>query len=141
MPRYYEDVEPGDELGSCEKIATRHAVAEFCEVWGTPAAARFTDDGAAQKEGLPSAIVPGIMSMAYMAQLLSRWADGGLLKSLDVVFRQTVLHEQSLQLVGVVTDKAQDSHGSHVTCDVYILSADGERLVGGKAIVLLPNRP
>ena len=134
-------MERGDGLGPYEKIATRHAVADFCEIWGAPAATRFTDDGAAQKEGLPNAIVPGIMSMAYMTQLLSHWADGGLLKSLDVIFRQTVPHEQPLQLVGVVTDKTQGTHESHVTCDVYVLSADGERLVGGKAVVLLPNRP
>ncbi|MDO8750532.1 MAG: hypothetical protein Q7K03_05255 [Dehalococcoidia bacterium] len=43
-------------------------------------------------------------------------------------------HPQTISLVGVVTDKNQ------VECDVYIQNAHGDRLVGGKATVVLPRR-
>ncbi len=140
MPRYYDQVELGDELGPVEKVATDQAVIDFCELWGNAGVGRFTDNEYARNEGLPGAIVPGIMNIAYMAQVVSQWAEGGSLKKLDVVFRQMVPHEQPLRLVGVVTDKNQVDGENQVECDVYMENADGERLVGGKATVVLPAR-
>ena len=144
MPRYYDEVELGDELAPVERVATDQAVLDFCKVWIDPRTGgftgRFTDDEAARAEGLPGAMVPGIMSMAYMAQFLSRWAEGGSLKKLDVVFRQVVLHEQPLRLVGVVTDKNRVGDENLVECDVSLENADGERLVSGQGTVGLPGR-
>ena len=140
MPRYYDQVELGDELAPVEKVATDQAVSDFCDMWGNPGNPRFIDNEAAKSEGLPGAMVPGIMIMAYMTQFLSHWAEGGSLKKLDAVFRQVVLHEQPLRLVGVVTDKNRVEGENQVECDVYIENADGERLVGGKATVVLPDR-
>ena len=142
MPRFYDQVEMGDELGPVEKVATDQAVIDFCNVWEFPRARRrtFTDHEASRSEGLPGAILPGIMSMAYVAQLLSQWAEGGSLKKLDVVFRQVVLHEQPLRLGGVVTDKNRVGTENQVECDVYMENAGGERLVDGKGTVVLPDR-
>ena len=137
MTRYYEQVEMGDALDPTQKEVTDQMVLDFCQVWATGGGGgtgRFTDHEAAKKEGLPGAIVPGIMSMSYIAQYLTGWADGGQLKKLDVVFRQPVLHPQTISLVGVITDKNQ------VECDVYIQNSTGDRLVGGKATVVLPAR-
>ena len=139
MTRYYEQVELGDELDPVDKVATDQSVADFCVAWGSPGAPRFTDHEASKKDGLPGAIVPGIMSMAYMAQFLSHWAEGGLVKKLDVVFRQPVPHEP-LRLVGVVTDMNQVDGENQVECDVYIETPDGNRLVGGKATLVLPGK-
>lgn len=144
MPRYYDEVEMGDELAPVERVATDQAVLDFCKLWIDLRiggfAGRFTDNEVAKAEGLPGAMVPGTMSMAYMAQFLSRWAEGGSLKKLDVVFRQVVLHEQPLRLVGVVTDKNQVGDENQVECDVYLENADGERLVSGQGTVVLPGR-
>ena len=140
MPTYYDEVEVGDELGPLEKVATDQAVIDFCEMWGNQGIGRFTDHDAAKAEGLPGAIVPGAMSIAYLANLLSQWADGGSLKKLDVVFRQVVPHEQPIWLVGVVTDKNQVDSEDQVECDVYLENSDGERLVGGTATVVLSAR-
>ena len=141
VTRDYDQVEMGDELVPAEKEVTDQMVLDFCAVWGSGGGtARFTDHEAARKEGLPQAIVPGIMSMNYMAQFLAGWADGGLVKKLDVVFRQPVVHPQTISLVGVVTDKNQVGGENQVECDVYIQNAHGDRLVGGKATVVLPGR-
>jgi len=142
VPRFYDQVEMGDELGPVEQLATDQAVIDFCNVWEFPHARRrtFTDDEVAKSEGLPGAILPGIMSMAYVAQFLSQWAEGGSLKKLDVVFRQVVLHEQPLRLAGVVTDKNRVGTENQVECDVYMENAGGERLVDGKGTVVLPDR-
>ena len=140
MTRYYDDVEMGDDMEPEELVATDAAVEEFCEVWGNPGAGRFTDNEAAKSEGLHGAIVPGILSMAYMARFVTRWAEGGSLKKLDVVFRQMVFHEIPLRLVGVITDKNELDGENQVECDIYLETADGDRLVGGKATAVLPSK-
>ena len=143
MTRYYDSVDMGDELAPVQREVSDQMVLDFCAVWSTGGGAglgRFTDHEAAKKEGLPGAIVPGIMSMNYMAQFLADWADGGSLKKLDVVFRQPVVHPQTISLVGVITDKNQVGGENLVECDVYLQTAQGDRLVGGKATVVLPTR-
>ncbi len=143
MPRYYEEVEIGDELGPLEKVVNRDAVIEFSSIWGGQGKGRgfFTDPEAAEREGLPGVIVPGPMSMAFMAQLLTSWADGGWIRKLDVVFRQPVPHDTPLRVVGVVTDKFQEGGEGLVECDVYLENGERERLVGGQAVVILPTGP
>ncbi len=141
MTRYYDQVEMGDDLEPAEKEVSDQMVLDFCAVWSTGGGGgmgRFTDHEAAKKEGLPGAIVPGIMSMSYIAQYLAGWAEGGQVKKLDVVFRQPVVHPQTISLVGVITDKNQVGDENQVECDVYIQNDRGDRLVGGKATVVLP---
>ncbi len=143
MARYYDRVEVGDELAPLEKEISRQAALDFCKVWAGPtgpALGRFTDEAAAKKEGLAGPILPGIMSMSLMANFLDQWAEGGKVKKLDVVFRQPVVHPQTLRLVGVVTDKNQTGGENQVECDVYLETPQGDRLVGGKATVLLPTQ-
>ena len=142
MPRYYEDVEIGDELGPQERTVTTDSVREFETALGRDTQpGYFTDPKVAKRQGLPDVIVPGPMSMALMNQLLSNWAAGGWVKKLDVVFRQTVPQNRLLRVRGVVTDKNHVDGESRVECDVYVESEEGDRLVGGQAIILLPTKP
>ena len=70
MP-YYDEIELGDEIGPIEKVATDDEVSNFCHVWGAPTPNRFTNADVAAKSGMKETIVPGIMTMAMMAQLLT----------------------------------------------------------------------
>ena len=138
---YYEDIDLGDEIGPVEKSITDEMVESFCEVWGSGRGpSRFTSEEIAKRDRLPGPIVPGTMSMALMAQLLTDWSPGVILKHLDVVFRQPVLH-QPVTLTAVITDKREEDGENLVECDVTLSTEDRGRLVGGKAILALPNRP
>jgi acyl dehydratase len=137
---YIEDVELGGEIGPLETVATDERVAAFCLVWGQSKASRFTDDEAAKSVGLPGPIVPGIMSMAMMTRLLTDWAGPDRLKDLDLVFRQPVPHNKPLKISATVTDTRQENGENLVECDIMLTGAQGERHVGGKAILALPNR-
>ena len=139
MP-YYEDVELGDQIGPVETVATDEAVAGFCDVWKPPAPNRFTDEQTALDSGMPGTIVPGIMAMAMMAQLLTDWAGPDAIRDLDVVFRQPVPHNRPLTLEATITDLRQEDGRNLAECDILMLGAQGERHVGGKAIVSLPSR-
>ena len=135
--RYYEDIELGDEIGPMEKYITDEEVAAFCRLWGAPVPNRFTDEESATQVNLSWPIVPGIMSMAIMSQVFTSW-EGVALKHLDVVFRQPVPHAL-VAITAIVTDKREED-GEHLAeCDVYLSTEENGRLVGGKAIIVLPS--
>ncbi len=139
MP-YFEDVELGDEIGPLETVATDEEVISFCRVWSNTEPNRFTDQAMAEEAHLPGPIVPGIMSMGIMARLLTDWAGPEALKDLDLVFRQPVPHNKPLTISATITDTRQDAGENLVECDVLMTGAQGERYIGGKAIVALPSR-
>ena len=143
MPLNFEDIEVGEELGPVDKVVSSKDVEEFTRIQREDGSAPsfFTDDEAAHRAGLPGKIVPGPICMAFMAQLLVGWSDGGWVRKLDVVFRQTVPHNTPLRVVGVVTDKYQVDDKGHIECDIYVESEEGGQLVGGQAVVVLPIGP
>ena len=137
MPSF-KDVELGDQIGPLETEATDEGVISFCRVWDNPMPNRFTDSETAKRVGLPGPIVPGIMAMAIITRLLTDWAGPECLKDLDVVFRQPVPHHQPLTVSAIVTDTRQEGGENLVECDVMLTGSQGERYVGGKAILALP---
>ncbi len=137
MPSF-NDVELGDQIGPLETEATDEGVISFCRVWDNPMPNRFTDPESAKRVGLPGPIVPGIMAMAIITRLLTDWAGPESLKDLDVVFRQPVPHNQPLTVSATITDTRREDGENLVECDVMLTGSQGERYVGGKAIIALP---
>lgn len=136
----FEDVQLGDEIGPLETQATDAGVAGFCTAWGNPMPNRFTDRSAAESVRLPFPIVPGVMTMALMARLLTDWAGPDALKDLDLVFRQSIPHDRPLKISATITDTRQQNGENLVECDILMTSPEGDRYVGGKAIVALSSR-
>jgi acyl dehydratase len=139
-PLYYDDVEMGDEMGPLLKKPTLEQVKAFCRAYGVEEPNRFTDLKAAREEGVPHLIIPGVMSMAYLSQLVTDWAPNITLKRLDVIFRGPVHHETDLHCKGLITDKEVRDGENCVECDLYIEDAEGTRFVTGKATVVVPSR-
>ena len=139
MPSF-EEVELGDEIGPLETEVTDESVVTFCQLWDNSFPNRFTDRDTAEQAGLPGPIVPGIMAMGIMTKLLTGWGGPNSLKDLDVVFRQPMPHHQPITISATVTDTRQQDGENLIECDVMMTGAQGERYVGGKAIVALPSR-
>ena len=59
---YFEDLEPGDEVGPLAKTPTREQIREYASL-STLSQGRFSSDEDAKGEGLQGMIVPGNMSM------------------------------------------------------------------------------
>lgn len=128
----FEDVELGDELPTEHPDISMPRVFEFTDaahmVWP-----RFRDHDAAKKEGLPGALVPGIMSQALLAAMIHRWAPGCRILSLDTVFRGHVVVDTTPTLSGAVTDV--DTDARVVEVDLTLTAADGRTGVMGTAKV------
>ena len=132
--RRYEDVEIGDELPELKPDVSMDKVRAFCRAAGnyTP---RFTDHERARKQGLDSAIVPGIMSQALLAANIHAWAEGAQVLSIDTVFRAPIPVDSHPLFHGVVTNT--DEGERVVELDLTIVNEAGETRVLGTARVRL----
>ena len=84
------DVEFGEELPVFDPDTSLDNVKKFAIAagWNGP---RFTDHEAARDEGLPGALVPGIMSQGFLAAMIHRWAPDAEVQVVDTVFRAPVI--------------------------------------------------
>jgi acyl dehydratase len=133
--QHLSDVNFGEELPVFDPDTGIDNVRRFCKAagWMGP---RFTDHEAAKKEGLPGALVPGIMSQGFLAAMIHRWAPAGTITSIDTVFRAPVIVDQQYHIKGVVTDIDEDS--GQVEIDLTVVNDAGETRVFGTATVMVP---
>ena len=130
------DVEFGETLPVFDPDTRLANVARFVEAahWNGP---RFTDHEAARAEGLPGALVPGIMSQGFLAAMIHRWAPTAEILYVDTVFRAPVIVDQPCHINGVVTDL--DEATGEVEIDLTVTNDAGETRVFGTARARLPN--
>jgi acyl dehydratase len=128
----YEDVELGDDLPTEHPDVSMEMVRKFADAARQPFG-RFIDHEAARAEGLPGALVPGIMSQGLLAAMIHRWAPGCRILKLDTVFRSPVLVDTKPTISGAVTGTDDEARTAEV--DLTILAEDGRTGVLGTAIV------
>ena len=130
------DVEFGETLPVFDPDTRVDNVARFVKAahWAAP---RFTDHEAARAEGLPGALVPGIMSQGFLAAMIHRWAPKAEIQYVDTVFRAPVIVDQPCHINGVVTDI--DEATGEVEIDLTVTNDAGETRVFGTARAKLPN--
>lgn len=132
QPRAFEDVELGDDLPEFEPDVSMDTVRRFARAAGMYTA-RFTDHEGARKQGLPGAIVPGIMSQALLAAMIHRWAPGCHIQKIDTVFRAPIVVDSCPRCRGVVTDVDDDNHS--VQIDLTVVNEQDETRIIGTATV------
>ena len=130
------DVEFGEELPAFEPDTTLTNVKRFATAagWDGP---RFTDHEYARKEGLPGALVPGIMSQGFLSAMIHNWAPSAEVQSIDTVFRAPCIVDQKYFITGIVTDIEEDS--GQVEIDLTVTNEAQETRVFGTAKVVIPS--
>ena len=129
------EVEFGEDLPVFDPDTSLENVIRFTEAagWRGP---RFTDHEAARKEGLPGALVPGIMSQGFLAAMIHRWAPAARIEEVDTIFRAPVIVDQTYHINGVVTDI--DTDAGRIEVDLTVTNDKDETRVFGTAKVRLP---
>ena len=135
-PRFFEDIELGDEIAASQPDVTMENVKRFCHA-AKHVFERFVDHDAARKEGFPGAIVPGIMSQGLLAAMIHQWAPGCTITSIDTVFRGSLIVDSKITMTGAVTDT--DETKRCVELDLAIVAEDGRTGVIGTAMVEFPR--
>ena len=130
------DIEFGEELPAFQPDTSLSNVRRFAEAagWNGP---RFTDHEAAKKEGLPGALVPGIMSQGFLSAMIHHWAPAAEIRLIDTVFRAPCIVDQTYHINGVVTDIDEDTGACEI--DLTVTNDAGETRVFGTAKVLVPT--
>lgn len=128
----FDDIELGDDLPVEHPDLSLPAVTRFTE-GSEMRFPRFLDHEAARAEGLPGALVPGLMSQGFLLALLHRWAPGSTVHKIDTVFRGPLVIETEATVSGAVTDIDEDA--GTVEVDLTIVDKDGRTVVVGTAIV------
>ncbi|MCZ6462702.1 MAG: MaoC/PaaZ C-terminal domain-containing protein [Proteobacteria bacterium] len=134
MTRAFASVELGDDLPEVQPDVSMENVRLFCASARMPFG-RFTDHEKARAEGLPGAIVPGIMSQALLSALVHRWSPGCRIENMDTIFRAPVLVDSKPTCRGVVTNT--DPESETIELDLTIVNEAGETRVVGTAQVRL----
>tara|TARA_A100001037_G_scaffold305989_1_gene348459 strand:- start:2095 stop:2532 length:438 start_codon:yes stop_codon:yes gene_type:complete len=137
--KYFEDFELGDEIGPLIVQADDQQVIDFCELWGNTPPNRFTSKEIAEQTGVGEPIVPGIMSMALVAELFNECGGSQHIVDLDVVFRASVPHNAPLHILGTITDTREEEGQYLVECDILMTGPESQRYVIGTALVSLPS--
>lgn len=132
----FSEVELGDELPDRRPDVSMPTIRRFTHEAAYMPAERFIDHEGARREGLPSAIVPGIMSQGLLAALVHGWCPEATILRIDTIFRAPVFVDSAPICRGVVT--ATDESQGTVEIDITIVNESGETRVIGTAHVALP---
>ena len=131
-----DDVELGDELPEERPDVSLETVRRFVKA-AQMDFPRFTDHEFARAEGLPGAVIPGIMSQGQLAAMIHRWAPGSTIVTIDTVFRTPMIVGTPVVCRGAVT--GIDDDGT-IEIDLTILSEEsGATGVLGTARVRLAD--
>jgi hypothetical protein len=133
------DVEFGMQLPPFSPDTSLTATAAFAEAvgWGGGGrGGRFSDHERARQEGLPGALVPGIMAMGFLTTMIHSWSAAAEVRHIDTVFRAPMIADEPCHIDAVVTDI--DEETGTVQLDLTVKNEKGETRVFGTADVLLP---
>ncbi|MFT7652823.1 MAG: hypothetical protein ACI9ON_003370 [Limisphaerales bacterium] len=131
------EVEFGEELPTFEPDTSLTQTAAFAEAvgWGN-GGGRFDNHEAARKQGLPGALVPGIMGLGFLTTTIHRWSDTAIVEKIDTVFRAPMLADEPVFIGAVVTDINEEE--GLVELDMTLKNSADETRVFGTAMVRMP---
>ena len=129
---YLDDVEFGADLPAFIPDTSLAKGAQFAKLigWDGP---RFNDHEGARKEGLPGAMIPGVMSQGFLVAMIHHWAPSAQIINIDTVFRAPVMADEAHTISGVVTDI--DSDAGTVEIDLTVANTKQETRVFGTATI------
>ena len=135
-PRF-ADVEVGDELPALDKPAIgRVQLALYAAASGDHNPIHL-DDEAARAGGLPGAIAHGMLSMAFLGELVGAWVPQARLRELGGRFVSVVKPGDVVRCRGTVAAKTAQASENRVEIDITAATAGGEPAIVGKAVVAL----
>lgn len=131
----YDSLSVGDELTEhvCGPI-TRYTLALYCGGSGDHNPIHVDSDFA-KKAGMPDVFAHGMLSMAYLGQLLTNWVDQGQLREYGVRFTSITPVNATVTCKGRVVEKMEVDGEPCVKLELTAEVDDGSKTLVGDAIV------
>lgn len=94
-----------------------------------------TDAAWAQAKGFEAPLAQGMMSTAYVSELMTRLLGEGFVEggSMSVKFIKPVYANDTLTVRGTVVDKAPEGNATRVTVEVWAENQHGDKTMVGTA--------
>jgi acyl dehydratase len=94
-----------------------------------------TDEAWARQKGFRATLAQGMMSTAYVSEMMTHFAGAGFVKGgwMSVAFIKPVYAEDRLTVQGVVREKRPDNGGTRVVVEVWCENQHGEKTAVGSA--------
>ncbi len=133
----FASLEIGDEIPRIEKPPiTRAALALFAGASGDHNPMHIDIDYA-QAAGMPDVFAHGMLSMAYLGQLLTSWVPQSDIRSFGVRFSAITHIGDALTCRGVISRKFDEDGENRVLLDIEAIDQDGECKLKGEAVVAI----
>ena len=93
----------------------------------------------AKKKGFPAPLAQGMMSTAYVSEMMTRFVGAGFVRggTMSMAFVKPVYAGDRLTVHGVVRDKRAESGGTRVVVEVWCENQHGEKTAVGTASGLI----
>ena len=95
------------------------------------------DTDYARKAGMPDVFAHGMLSMAYLGQLLTRWVDQRQLREFGVRFVGITHLGHQVTCSGHVVEKIEADGEQRVKLEIQTANQYGEQRVVGEAVIAL----
>ena len=138
MTLTYDSVNVGDVLTEhASKPISRHTLALYCGASGDHNPIHVDSDFA-KRFGMPDVFAHGMLSMAYLAQLLTRWIPQGQIRHWGVLFVAITPVHAKVICTGKVVEKFEADGEKRVRLEINANTDGGLHTLAGEAVVALP---
>ncbi len=138
MPLTYDSVSVGDMLPDLElPVVRRSALALYAKASGDHNPIHI-DVEFARKAGMPDVIAHGMLLMAWIGRLLTRWAPQRDLREFGVRFTAITHVGERITCTGRVSEKEERDGERLVKVEVKTMNDAGEIKVVGDAWIAVP---
>jgi len=137
---FFEEVNVGDQITSLIKEpVTRTQIVRYAG-----ASRDFNpihhDEPFAQSAGMGGVFAHGMMSMAFLGQMVKEWCGHERLKKMKVRFINLTRPGDTLTCGGKITQKYQMGGENYIECEIFAQNQRNEMVTQGTATILLPLR-
>lgn len=127
-----KNLQVGDEVPPLVKPIAQRQIDVYSGV--RPRSIHSDEDWARQK-GFKTTLAQGMMSSAYVSQMMMRLLGGGYVRGgkMSIAFIKPVHQGDTLTLRGVVKEKIPENGRTRVVLDVWCENQDGVKTMAGTA--------
>lgn len=134
----FETIRVGDSLPALEKPPiTRLQLALFASA-GADHNPIHVDEDAAKAAGLPGVIAHGMLTMAFLGEMLAAWVPQTRIRALSARFVAVAKPGDAITCKAVVAGKTVEGGEKRVELDLVAHNALGDKIQLGRALVVLP---
>ncbi|HWD28548.1 MAG TPA: MaoC family dehydratase [Rhizomicrobium sp.] len=138
MSLVYDQINVGDSLP--EHVSgeiTRHVLALYCGASGDHNP-MHVDIDFAKKFGMPDVFAHGMLSMAFLAQLLTKWVPQDRIRHWGVRFTAITPVHANVICTGKIVEKFEAEGEKRVRLEINAKTDAGLHTLAGDAVIALP---